>query len=188
VSANPSNFNLKKAAFVCHHGGVISYPTESVFGLGCNPDNYSAVDKILQLKQRPIEKGLILIAASIKQLQPYIVVSSKDLNKITSQKNSPTTWLVKPSELTPYWITGQHEKVAVRLTQHPVAKHLCEQFPYPLVSTSANPGGKIPAKSSLKSRIYFGGNVDFYVGGSVGNLGSVTRIVDVDTGLVVREG
>jgi len=186
VSVNASIFQLKKAAFVCNHGGVISYPTESVFGLGCNPGNFSAVEKILLLKQRPIEKGLILIAADIEQLLPYIIVSDTDCEKIISTSTMPTTWLVEPSELTPIWITGQHKKVAVRITQHSIAQRLCEQLDYPLVSTSANVGGKPAARSNLKSRIYFGNEVDFYIGGQVGGLTSVSRIIDLETGTVIR--
>lgn len=187
MSVNASIFQLKKAAFVCNHGGVISYPTESVFGLGCNPDDFSAVEKLLSLKQRPIGKGLILIAADIDQLLPYIIVSDNDCEKIISNQTIPTTWLIEPSELTPVWITGQHKKVAVRITRHPVAKQLCALIDYPLVSTSANTAKKMPARSSLKSRIYFGDGVDFYIGGRTGNSACVSQIIDLNSGVIVRD-
>ena len=183
-----SKFNLKTAASICHHGGIIAYPTESVYGLGCDPHNFFAVEKLLQLKQRPVEKGLILIAANIEQLQPYIIASSEELEKIASRQIPPTTWLVKPSVLTSYWISGQHEKVAVRITQHPIARRLCEQLGQPLVSTSANPGGKPPARSCLKTRIYFGNRIDFYITGKTGNLKKPTRIIDLETGKTIRSG
>ena len=187
MSADFSSFNLKRAAFVCNHGGIISYPTESVFGLGCNPHDLAAVEKLLNLKSRPIEKGLILIAANLEQLQPYILAPADLLRKATEKQIFPTTWLVKPSALTPYWITGQHEKLAVRITQHPITKRLCEQLDYPLISTSANPGGKHPAKSSLKSRIYFADGVDYYISGNTGSLKNPTQIIDFETNKVIRK-
>jgi L-threonylcarbamoyladenylate synthase len=175
------------AASVCNQGGVIAYPTESVFGLGCNPDDLTAVEKLLALKNRPVEKGLILIAAHIEQLQPYIIASNTAMQRISSQ-TQPTTWLVKTSSYTPAWITGQHNKVAVRITQHPVARHLCAQLNYPLVSTSANPGGKPPARSGLQARIYFAHTVDYYVAGKVGALKNPTQIIDMETGKIIRTG
>lgn len=179
-------FNLKKAALTCDRGGIISYPTESVYGLGCNPDNFLAVKKILQIKQRPVEKGLILIASDIEQLKPYISGSLSDFTKIACKQASPTTWLVKASRHTPDWIKGNHSKVAVRITEHITARQLCEQLDYPLVSTSANPAGKNPARSSLKSRIYFSDSVDFYLSGDTGDLKMPSKIIDLETNKVIR--
>lgn len=179
-------FNLKKAAHTCNQGGVISYPTESVFGLGCDPENISAVEKILMIKQRPIDKGLILIASCIEQLRPYLSCSESELKTLSSKQNSPTTWLVNASALTPYWITGQHTKVAVRITEHNIARELCNLLGYPLVSTSANPASKAPAKNSLKSRIYFSGNVDCYISGETGKFKTPSKIIDLETSKIIR--
>ena len=186
MSKHFSSFAIKQAAAACHHGGVICYPTESVFGLGCDPQNHIAVMSLLQLKKRPANKGLILIAASIEQLQPYIKASPKELKKLATP-SSPTTWLVDPSTFTPCWITGQHKKIAVRITQHPVAKQLCNQLRHPIVSTSANPAGKKPAKTILKSRIYFKDNVDYYLCAQTGGLNKPTQIIDLDSNTVIRK-
>lgn len=186
MTPEASAFQLKKAASICNRGGIISYPTESVFGLGCNPNYFPAVEKILLLKQRPISKGLILIAPNIEQLLPYIIAADRELKKITAETSTPTTWLVNASKLTPDWITGQHKKIAVRITQHPIAKRLCEQLAYPLVSTSANVSGKTPARSSLTSRLYFNQQVDFYIGGKTGSLPHVSNIIDLESGDIIR--
>lgn len=182
-----SSFKIRTSALICHQDGVIAYPTESVFGLGCHPLSFSATEKLLQLKQRPIEKGLILIAADLDQLQPYITLSKKELEQLTSKQNLPTTWLVNPSDLTPFWVTGQHKKVAVRISKHPVVKQLCNQLCSPLISTSANPAGKPAARTLLKSRIYFGEDVDYYVAGATGNLKNPSRIIDCETGKIIRQ-
>ena len=71
---------LNIACHTLEQGGVIAYATEAVFGLGCDPDNESAVHKLLAIKQRPVEKGLILIAASWEQLLPYLVITSYSIH------------------------------------------------------------------------------------------------------------
>ncbi len=183
-----SRFILRQAASCCHTGGVIAYPTESVYGLGCDPLNSVAVAKILQLKQRQPEKGLILIAGSLEQLLPFIDISSQQQDQLHSSDDQAITWLVKPSALAPLWITGQHSKIAVRITQHPIARDLCLTTGYPLVSTSANPAGLEPARTSLAVKHYFDDDIDFLLHGAVGQLKRPTEIRDLETQQVIRKG
>ncbi|MFW2372400.1 MAG: L-threonylcarbamoyladenylate synthase [Gammaproteobacteria bacterium] len=180
------DFRLRLAAHCCNSGGVIAYPTESVFGLGCDPLDQIAVIKILQLKQRPVEKGLILIASSLQQLQAFLS-PEQALEPLVKPQAVATSWLVKPSALTPYWITGKHPKLAVRITQHPLARALCDKTGYPLVSTSANPAKLPPARNILKLRQYFDDDIDYYVAGEVGGASNPSQIVDLETGQIVRE-
>lgn len=181
-----SNFNLKRATETCRAGGVIAYPTESVYGLGCDPLNYFAVNKILSLKQRPLEKGLILIAAHLEQLKPFTQLDQSQIEKILTHQQKPITWLVPKSDLTPYWISGSHQKVAIRITQHPVAKQLCEYIGHPIVSTSANKSNSPPARTSLKVRIYFGDLIDCVISGRTGLIKNPTEIRDIDSDSVIR--
>lgn len=179
-------FQLRRAAHYCNSGGVIAYPTESVFGLGCDPLDELAVSKILQLKQRPVTKGLILIADSLEHLQPFLS-REQNLDKILRPQATPTSWLVKPSGLTPNWITGDHAKLAVRITQHPTAQALCNRIGYPLVSTSANPASLPPARNHVKLHQYFDDQLDYCVGGCVGQAGKPSQIIDLASGKIVRE-
>ena len=181
------HFLLQQAARVCHQGGVIAYPTESVFGLGCDPLDGDAVFKILQLKKRAVEKGLILIASDIEQLLPYIHINQQQIDKILSTSQA-TTWLVNKSKLTPFWVSGKHPKVAVRITQHPIARALCQHTGYPLVSTSANPSTLPAAKTRLMVRHYFSEQIDFLVPGDVGKLRKPTEIRDLDSDRILRQG
>lgn len=184
-----SRFILRQAASCCHTGGVIAYPTESVYGLGCDPLDPVAVAKILQLKQRPAEKGLILIASSLEQLLPFIDITSQQQEQLSSSsQQTAITWLVKPSALAPAWVTGQHPKIAVRITQHPIAQALCQATGYPLVSTSANPAGHDPARTSLAVKHYFENDIDFLLHGEVGKLKRPTEIRDLETQQVIRKG
>ncbi len=181
-----SAFQIQRAIEICRKGGVISYPTEAVFGLGCDPLNESAVNKILQLKIRPMSKGMILIAADLQQLLPYIECSNEQLNLLQKTPEQPTTWLVRKSPATPEWITGKHNKIAVRITQHPVAKALCENLGQAMISTSANPTGHKPAKTLLRARRYFHHHIDYYVPGKTGLLKKPTQIRDIENGNLIR--
>src|SRR5512143_218632 len=136
-------WQLREAVRVLHHGGLIAYPTEAVYGLGCDPRNADAVLRLLNLKQRPWQKGLILIAADLAQLDPYLLPLDEMMRaRVVPTWPGPNTWLLPARVETPHWLRGEHDTLAVRVTAHPVAAALCRAFGGPIVSTSANLAGK----------------------------------------------
>ncbi|UPW18475.1 Sua5/YciO/YrdC/YwlC family protein [Agarivorans sp. TSD2052] len=168
-------------------GQVLAYPTEAVFGLGCDPDQQSAVEKILKIKHRPVEKGLILLASDLAQLLPYIeyaALSAEQRQLLITPQLRPTTWLVPVSELTPKWICGQFSSVAVRLTSHPVVSAVCDVWGKPLVSTSANYSGEPPAVTANQATQLSG--VDIVLDGPLGGATQTSQIKDIFTGAVIR--
>lgn len=183
------NPRIRHAAKCMWEDGVVAYPTEAVWGLGCNPFSESAVMRLLALKNRPVNKGLILLAADISQFEPFIY----HLNDIQRQriKNTwpgPVTWLVPNNGLAPAWITGDFTGVALRVTDHPVAAALSRAFGAPIVSTSCNPQGKPPARTAFEVQRYFGGELDTITSGSVGKRDKPSEIRDLMTGEIVRAG
>lgn len=127
---------------------VITYPTEAVFGLGCDPDSESAVYSLFKLKQRPREKGLILIAAHYDQLKKYIDDDALDnaaRARMFASWPGPVTWVTPARSTTPRWLTGEHASLAVRVSAFEPVRRLCLAFGKPLVSTSANLTGQPPA-------------------------------------------
>jgi L-threonylcarbamoyladenylate synthase len=129
-------------------GELMAYPTEAVYGIGCDPDNEAAVRKLLAQKKRPVCKGLILVAKTYSQLLPYIDDAKIPMHKRTEIFSSwpgPVTWLLPAAKKSPKWITGNSELIAVRVSQHLVVSQLCELFGKPLISTSANVSGVKPA-------------------------------------------
>jgi L-threonylcarbamoyladenylate synthase len=140
-----SSQNIRYAARILHAGGVIAYPTEGVFGLGCLPDNYAAVSDILNIKARDPSMGLILIVSDPEQVAGWIDLPLTGLNLKPAGEN-PVTWLLPASDEVPLWICGDHDSIAVRLTTHPVAHALCEEAGSAIVSTSANITGHAPAR------------------------------------------
>lgn len=178
-------FQLRECAKLIRQGGVITYPTESVYGLGCDPLCESAVHKILLLKQRPVQKGLIVIASRIEQLAPYINISEQEQHTICNSREI-ITWLVDKSDFTPPWVSGEHPKIAIRLSQHPVARQICEQLGHPVISTSANPSAAPAAKNLLQVRQYFSNSLDYYISGDTGTVKQATPIRDLKTGKSIR--
>ena len=172
-----------------HRGGVIAYPTEAVFGLGCDPLNPTAVQRLLNIKQRPMSKGLILIASRFEQLQPFIApLDNASLTLLQESWPGPITWLVPAREDTPRWLRGEHASIAVRVTAHPLASALCEITGHALVSTSANPSGLPPARQSLRVHKYFPHQLDMVLTGKVDPQSSPTPIRDLATKKLIRPG
>ncbi len=172
-----------------HQGEVIVYPTEAVYGLGCDPDNEAAVHKLLAIKSRPVSKGLILIADNYGQLLKYVDDAKLPMDKradIFSSWPGPVTWVMPAKADTPKWLTGEHNSIAVRVTDHPVVKELCQTFGKPLVSTSANVSGEDPVMSLDLAQSTFGSAVASYVAGSLGGNTSPSTIKDAMTGQVFR--
>lgn len=182
-------WQLRQAVRVLHRGGLIAYPTEAVYGLGCDPLNADAVLRLLALKQRPWQKGLILIAADLAQLDPYLLPLDITMReRVTPTWPGPNTWLLPTRDDTPWWLRGEHDTLAVRVTAHPVASALCRAFGGPIVSTSANLAGKAPAISPLQVRNAFGDQIDYIVHAPLGGAERPTQIRDGRTGEIVRAG
>jgi L-threonylcarbamoyladenylate synthase len=178
------SFPIHRAARILRSGGVVAYPTEGVFGLGCLPDDVDAVIRILSIKKRSPALGLVLIASSIEQLENWADLPEKSV--LDSSPDRPVTWIVPARQIVPYWIQGEHSGIAVRITRHPVAATLCDAAESALVSTSANVAGSPPARSAFVLRRRFGGLVDCIVPGQCGPARGPSEIRDLRSGKVIR--
>jgi L-threonylcarbamoyladenylate synthase len=178
---------LQRAVRILRDGGVVACPTEAVWGLSCDPDNPEAVMRLLALKQRPVSKGLILVAAEVDQVAGLLEgLSDAQRNKLALSWPGPTTWLLPHHGRVPEWIHGGHESVAVRITSHPVLSALCRAWGGALVSTSANRGGCQAPRSAFQVQRYFGGELDALVPGAVGGAQRPSVIRDLLTDRVLR--
>ncbi|HKL77669.1 MAG TPA: Sua5/YciO/YrdC/YwlC family protein [Gammaproteobacteria bacterium] len=175
--------SVAQAAAVLADGGVVAYPTESCFGLGCDPANEAAVARVLAAKGREQAKGLILIGGCWAHLAPYIGELPADARaRLTTAWPGPVTFLVPPSPAVPAWIRGAHPAVALRWTAHPVAAHLCQAFGGAVVSTSANRQGQPALRSAQGVTEAFGPSIDGVVHGAVGDRQAPSAIVDAISG------
>ena len=173
------------AAATLVRGGVIAYPTEGVFGLGCLPDDLDAIVRLLRIKHRGVAKGLILIAANATQLEPWVDIPLETIPAVDTR--NPTTWIVPPGELAGFAVRGNHEGVAVRLTSHPIARSICDTVGSPIISTSANLSGRPVARNAYILRRQFGSLVDYVVPGNCGPAFGPSEIRNLMTGQVLRQ-
>ncbi len=181
-----SRWQLHRATQCIRKGGVIAYPTEAVWGLGCDPWNEQAVQRILDIKQRPMHKGLILVAANIGQLAWLLEGLAAEQRKLLEESwPGPNTWLVPHHGRVPKWISGRHASVAVRVSDHPLVQELC-RLTGPLVSTSANPTKHPAATSRLHVEQYFHNQLDAVLNAPLGQMEQPSTIRDLVSGQVLR--
>ena len=184
-----ARLDANAAARLLRRGGVIAYPTEAVWGLGCDPRDGAATLRLLALKQREVDKGLILIAADEAQLAPFVDFSALDdaqRDAVRASWPGPNTWIVPASPGAPRWITGDHDGIAVRVSAHPGVIALCLAFGGAIVSTSANRAGQPAANAfaALDPAIVSG--TDGVLEGDTGGLERPSVIRDARSGVVLR--
>jgi L-threonylcarbamoyladenylate synthase len=178
---------LRLAARTISDGGVVAYPTEAVFGLGCDPLDGDAVERILAMKRRDVSKGLILIAADPHQILPFVEpLSEARMGEIHASWPGPNTWLLPARRETPDWLTGRFETLAVRVTAHPLAAALCRIYGGAIVSTSANQAARSPARTALQVRLALDEPPDYILAGACVGSDQPSRIRDGRTGRILR--
>jgi L-threonylcarbamoyladenylate synthase len=183
----PSVLKLQRAVAALKSGGVIAYPTEAVWGFGCDPMNPLAVARLLELKKRPVDKGLILIAASAEQFAPYLEGLAPAMrDKFTASASLHISWLVPTNGYAPSWITGRHRSIALRVSTHSLAQDLCRAFGGPIVSTSANISGHPTPSQPWPLRKLLAKGLDYIVPGELGGARGPSTIRDLLTDQVIR--
>lgn len=182
-----SAWSIRNAARILRHQGVIAYPTEAVFGLGCLPAHVSAIYRLLELKHRPADMGLILIASDFSQLQPFLKPLQPEIvQRISSSWPGPTTWVLPALSKTSSLLTGKHHSLAVRVSAHPLVRALCQQSRSAIISTSANISGQSMSYSVLDVRLQFSNQLDYILNGSLGKSSKPSEIRDAITGETIR--
>ena len=183
-----AKLNIQLACQNLKQGNVIAYPTEAVWGLGCDPHSEAAVGRILRLKNRPVHKGLILVSGSIDQFEPLLnKLSREHRGKLSNSWPGHITWLVPEYDgLIPKWIKGDHQSVAIRVSGHPIVQELCSAFGGPIVSTSANEAGEEEIRSRLILEDKFAGKIAGIVDGDLGQAAKPSEIRDLLSGKAIR--
>jgi L-threonylcarbamoyladenylate synthase len=180
------SWHIREAVRQLTAGGIVAYPTETVYGLGCDPLNGPAVLHLLSLKKRDVKQGVILVASEFSQLEPLLQpIKSAVKKRVCSTLATPVTWVLPCLPEIPVWLRGSHDSLAIRVTSHPIAADLCTAWDGPLVSTSANIHGRPPTTSPLQVRKAFNGQLDCILHGPRGS-STASEIRDGLTGTVLR--
>ena len=183
------SWHIREAVRRIASGGIIAYPTETLYGLGCDPFNGLAVLRLLALKQRGIEQGLILVASHFRQVESLLTTMSPAARKrVMHPGRQPVTWVLPCLPEIPYWVRGCHDSIAVRITTHPVAAGLCDRWGGPLVSTSANIHGRRPATGPLSVHKAFHDQLDYVLHDPAIAANRPSEIRDGISGAVLRPG
>ena len=181
--------NIPQAVDCLRNGQIIAYPTEAVFGLGCDPGNEKALRILLTLKNRPDSDGLILIGSRFEQFEAWVAqVTSAQLETAQATWPGPVTWLFPRGRNVPDLVAGNHDTIAIRVTGHAPCVELCQAFGGPLVSTSANPHSARPARSAGEVEDYFGSFIGGILEGPLGGREHASGIRDLASGKTFREG
>jgi len=181
--------DLEAARAAVRGGGVVAYPTEAVYGLGCDPLDERAVARIAALKGRPTGKGFILIASHFSQLAPFCaVIGNAAWRRVKQTWPGPHTWVFPRTLKCPPWLHDRSAGIAVRVSAHPVAAALCDVCNCALVSTSANLSGQPPLRTAREVADCFGEQLDCIVEGDVGGAAAPTAIRDAASGRLIRQG
>lgn len=180
---------IDQAARTIQNGGVVAYPTEAVYGIGCLPHDEQGLQRIIRIKRRDARKGLIVVAAGIEQLEHLAAIPDSALTDGTLPGwPGPVTWVVAASRYASPLVTGGRSTIAVRVSDHPIVQRLCRRTGSALVSTSANFAGHPPAKSALEVRRAIGNELDFVLAGPLGRQQKPTEIRDLASGRILRRG
>lgn len=178
--------DVAQIAKIINDGGVVAYPTEAVFGLGCRADDEGAIQRVLQIKQRSPDKGMLLIAHELSQLDAYIEPLSESQQLKIKSATIPTTWIVPALQTVSSLLTGQYKSLGIRIIQHQASKQLCQLLKQPLVSTSANISGQPPAYSLTDIGPELAGLIDAVFDAPTGGYEQPSRIIDITTNAVIR--
>ena len=183
-------WHLKRARRVLRQGGVIAYPTEAVYGLGCDPWDAKGVFGLTNLKRRSAGQGFILIASELSQVRELVKFPDGEMaERVIASWPGHTTWIFDAGKEAPPWLVGDAGTLALRVTSHPLAKSLCQSFGRPIISTSANMHGRTPARTALQVRTSLPrAAVDYILCGEVGGRRTPSEIRDARNGKVIRKG
>lgn len=183
-----SPWQINRLGRAVRRGAVFAYPTDTIWGFGCHPLHRPAVQRILEIKQRPLHKGLILLSSDFDYLQPYLSnqLTPDQINRLQTITSQPTTWLIEADKDCPDWLCGRFPTIAVRLTNHPFVQRLCDTINAPLVSTSANRSGRPAIRNAIQARHQFGNELDFIVGGFSAGRIKASKIKSLATDQIIR--
>lgn len=174
------NTQLQQAITSLKTGGVIAYPTEGVWGLGCLWTDEGAIKEILRLKQRPLEKGMIILCSQLSDIEEHLLpLTFEQTQQIQQDSPHPITWILPCKISVSESVRGQHESIAVRFSKHPQVRALCEKVG-PIISTSANPSGQEAAMTTEEVQNYFHDQLSFILPGELGGFSKPSEIRTLD--------
>jgi len=182
---------IDEAVHMLKKGGVIAYPTETVYGLGCDAFCEAAVQRVFELKGKMTNEPMLVLIGRAEGLAS-LVSSVPPAGRFLMDRfwPGPLTLVFQASQRVPRTLTGGKDTIGCRVSPDPVCAALLERFQRPLVSTSANPAGRPPARSASEVSAFFPDRVHFILDGGKRSLGLPSTVVSVAESAprLLREG
>ncbi|BBE31403.1 translation factor Sua5 [Tepiditoga spiralis] len=178
-SLNLNNDKLKEAGLALKNGKTVIFPTETVYGLGANGLDETAIKKIYKAKGRPSDNPLILHLSNVEDIKKYAYINEELLNKIKKITPGPITFVLIKKEIVPDIVTANRETVAIRIPAHPIARELIKNAGVPIAAPSANISGK-PSLTRSKDVIEEMNNrVDYIITSDDPDFGLESTVIDL---------
>lgn len=185
------DLEIQKAIQVLNQGGVIICPTEGIYGFSCIANNIDAVKRIIEIKKRDDNKGLILVSDSIEKVKKLIDIEKipkESLDLMHKLWPGHHTFVVPCNSNINALLTGNRHTIAIRISSFDVLSSLCKDLTYPIVSTSANISGQDPISTLDMLEKEFGHVVDYILKKNCQGLKKSSTIHDALTGQILRKG
>ena len=181
-----SDFSIRHAAHVIRNGGIIAYPTDTIYGLGCDPFNTASVDRLNIIKQRALGKQFILLCGDIEQIRPLVFLNSAQEDTI-SRNAEPISWVVDARPSAPAWLCSDEHTLTIRISRQSDVRRLCHILGHAIISTSANLSTKRPAKNALELHKYFHSTIDKILASNKNLKAKPSKIIRLCDNHVIRE-
>jgi tRNA threonylcarbamoyl adenosine modification protein (Sua5/YciO/YrdC/YwlC family) len=186
---NPQQRLISKTVAVLKDGGIVVYPTDTHYGIGCDIMNKKAIERIYQLKQRDKKKPFSFICADLKNISHYAKVSNYAYKTMRRLLPGPYTFILEGSKLVPKMMLTKRTTAGIRLPDHKICMALVQELGNPIITTSATmPNGSILDNASL-IHDFFKNRIDIVIDGSIvpGNASSVISLIN-DEPEILRKG
>ena len=173
--------NIEESVKILMSGGIILYPTDTIWGIGCDATNTNSINKIYEIKKRPKNKPLILLVNDIKMLSKYVKSLSKEIIKIIKTSETPTT-IIYPNPKNLPKILTQTNTIAIRITNDYFCNEVIKKLNKPIISTSANISNDINPKNFKQVKKKIKENVDYIVKYKINlNMEKASRIIKINS-------
>lgn len=185
----PAARTIDQTVAALQRGGVVVFPTDTGYALGCDLFNKKAIDRIFQLKKRDVKKPLSFICSDLKELSQFAIVNNRAYRAMRRLLPGPYTFVLPATKMVPKLLVSRRSSVGIRVPDHPVAWALCNGLRHPIIGTSCSSAEGEPFTSAEQIKKYFGKSIDLILdAGPVASEPSTVIDFSTPEPVIVRQG
>jgi tRNA threonylcarbamoyl adenosine modification protein (Sua5/YciO/YrdC/YwlC family) len=186
---NPQQRLITRVVEVLRKGGVIAYPTDTTYGIGCSIMNKKGIERIYILKQRERKKPFSFICTDLAEVARYARVSNYSFKVLKRHLPGPYTFVLEASSVVPDLLLTRQKTVGIRIPDNPICLAIVKELGHPIITTSANLSGDEPIGDPDEVDMVLGANLDLVVDGGIlsADVSSVVSLIG-DEAVLLRKG